>query len=124
MAAYTTRVTRNDRGLDVAMKSSNAAKARSGFVGYFDSLEGREASGWAFDYGSPSRPVTLHVLIDGQEVGTVLCDAASEDVRSYLELKSTALGFRFTVPDRFIDRPVHRLSFRFPDRSIVPVYHS
>lgn len=123
MAAYTTRVTRNDRGLDVAMKSSNAAKTRSGFVGYFDSLEGREASGWAFDYSAPSRPVTLHVLIDGQEVGTVLCDAEREDVRSYLDLKTTALGFRFTVPDRFIDRQIHRLSFRFPDRSIVPVYN-
>src|ERR1700712_4797749 len=91
------------------------------FLGYFDAFADREARGWAIDARQTSVPVRLHVLIDRQEVGTVLCDDLREDVQAALGHPTGLLGFRYTVPDSFVDGEAHALSFRFADRSIVPL---
>lgn len=91
------------------------------FLGYFDAFNNGEARGWAVDARQAATPTRLHVLIDHQEVGTVLCDDLREDVQAALKHPTGRLGFRFTVPDDFIDGEAHALSFRFADRSVVPL---
>ncbi len=91
------------------------------FLGYFDAFEDGEARGWAVDARRSTIPVRLHVLIDRQEVATILCDDLREDVQAALGHPTGRLGFRFSVPERFIDGELHALSFRFTDRSIVPL---
>src|ERR1700712_2711237 len=91
------------------------------FLGYFDAFNDGEARGWAIDARQIAAPVRLHVLIDRQEVATVLCDDLREDVQAALGHPTGLLGFRFTVPENFVDGEAHALSFRFADRSIVPL---
>ena len=91
------------------------------FLGYFDAFNNGEARGWAVDARQIAAPVRLHVLIDRQEVATVLCDDLREDVQAALGHPTGLLGFRFTVPENFVDGEAHALSFRFADRSIVPL---
>ncbi len=91
------------------------------FLGYFDAFDDGEARGWAVDARQNTTPVRLHVLIDRQEVATILCDDLREDVQAALGHPTGRLGFRFSVPERFIDGELHALSFRFADRSIVPL---
>jgi len=90
------------------------------FIGYFDSFADGVARGWAFDRRSPTSPVKLHVLIDQQEVGTIVCDELREDVQQALGHASGKLGFSFQVPPALVDGEPHQISFGFPDRSIVP----
>ena len=91
------------------------------YLGYFDSFRDGEARGWAIDARQTSAPVRLHVLIDRQEVATVLCDDLREDVQAALGHPTGRLGFLFRVPASFIDGEAHALSFRFADRSVVPL---
>lgn len=91
------------------------------FLGYFDAFDDGEARGWAVDARQSATPVRLHVLIDRQEVATILCDELREDVQAALGHPTGRLGFRFTVPESFVDGEPHALSFRFADRSIVPL---
>ncbi len=91
------------------------------FLGYFDAFDEGVARGWAVDARQNTMPVRLHVLIDRQEVATILCDDLREDVQAALGHPTGRLGFRFNVPERFIDGELHALSFRFTDRSIVPL---
>ena len=91
------------------------------FLGYFDAFTDAEARGWAVDARHAATPVRLHVLIDRQEVATVLCDELREDVQAALGHPTGRLGFRFVVPEAFIDGELHALSFRFADRSVVPL---
>ncbi|MCQ8242058.1 glycosyltransferase family 2 protein [Rhizosaccharibacter radicis] len=90
------------------------------FFGYFDSCDGAFATGWAYDRAAPLEPVTLHVLIDKQEVGTVVCDILREDVQQAFNHPTGLLGFRFPIPVGFIDGQPHQLSFRFANRMILP----
>ena len=98
-----------------------AQAAMRPFVGYFDSFQDGEARGWAIDARQSASPVRLHVLIDRQEVATVLCDELREDVQAALGHSTGRLGFRFSVPPEFMDGEPHALSFRFADRSILPL---
>lgn len=91
------------------------------FLGYFDAFNEGEARGWAVDARQTTSPVRLHVLIDRQEVATVLCDDPREDVQAALGHPTGLLGFHFNVPESFIDGEPHALSFRFADRSVVPL---
>ncbi len=91
------------------------------FLGYFDAFDNGEARGWAVDARQIAAPVRLHVLIDRQEVATILCDDLREDVQAALGHPTGRLGFRFAVPENFIDGEAHALSFRFADRSVVPL---
>jgi len=110
-------------GSEQQMVSSRGAaqKIVRPFLGYFDAFSDGEARGWAVDARQTSSPVRLHVLIDHQEVGTVLCDILREDVQAALGHPTGELGFRFVVPESFNDGEKHALSFRFADRSVVPM---
>nr|WP_321984627.1 glycosyltransferase family 2 protein [uncultured Lichenicoccus sp.] len=104
------------------MAKSIAARqgAARPFLGYFDGFSDREARGWAVDARPSAEAVRLHVLVDHQEVATILCDRRRDDVQAALGHPTGLLGFSFTVPDRFVDGELHALAFRFTDRSVVP----
>jgi len=95
-------------------------KTPSPFTGYFDAYENGIARGWAMDRRTPDRPTYLHVLIDRQEVARIACTISRPDVQASLQSPADKLGFEFIVPPEFIDGQPHTLSFRFPDRSLVP----
>ncbi|WP_419727776.1 glycosyltransferase family 2 protein [Lichenicola sp.] len=89
-------------------------------MGYVDAFVGGVAKGWAVNTRAPTEPTRLHVLIDRQEVGVVVCDQLREDVQQALGHPTGRLGFNFTLPDSYVDGNPHTLSFRFGDRAIVP----
>ena len=104
----------------IAVRQSARPGAARPFLGYVDTFTEREASGWAVDARPGGEVVRLHVLVDHQEVGTILCDRRRDDLRAVLGHPTGLLGFSFTVPDRFVDGEMHALAFRFTDRSVVP----
>ena len=87
------------------------------FNGYFDRYEAGRASGWVANLRSPQTIVSLVAVVDGVEIGQVLCDGLRPDVRRALGLGSAQVGFTFDVPDRFLDNQPHVLSFLLPDGS-------
>ncbi|MCH4091299.1 glycosyltransferase family 2 protein [Acetobacter sp.] len=90
------------------------------FIGYFDSLDGLEVKGWACNLAAPRVPATLHVIVDGQEIGSVTCDLPRTDVQENIGVMTPNLGFSFRLPDALADGKEHRVGLRFPNRSIVP----
>ncbi len=104
----------------IAARQNAQHGAARPFLGYFDGFSAREARGWAIDARPSAEAVRLHVLVDRQEVATILCDRRRDDVQVALGHPTGLLGFSFTVPDRFVDGEMHALAFRFTDRSVVP----
>ena len=86
-----------------------------GFTGYFDRYETGRASGWVTNRAEPQGIVALIAVIDGEEVEQVLCNGLRDDVRQQLGLVSARVGFRFDIPERFLENKPHVLSFRLPD---------
>ncbi|MDG6094007.1 glycosyltransferase family 2 protein [Acetobacter sp. AN02] len=104
-----------------ASEALSPVQRKSRYAGIFHTLDGCEARGWVCDLSAPERPVQIHVLIDHQQVATLTCDVEREDIRHRLGVSSGRLGFRFLIPEAFIDGQVHVLGFRLPDRSVLPV---
>lgn len=90
------------------------------FSGYFDRYETGRASGWVANLLSPQTIVSLVAVIDGAEVGHVLCDGLRPDVREALGLGSAHVGFTYDVPEAYLDNEPHVLSFLLPDGSVLP----
>ncbi|MBS4075943.1 glycosyltransferase family 2 protein [Ameyamaea chiangmaiensis] len=91
------------------------------FTGHFDGLVDGMARGWAIDGLHHTTPTWLHVLIDGQEVGRIECNAPRNDVQEAGGLQTNRVGFEFALPDTFVDGQPHTLSLRFPDRLPLPM---
>ena len=97
--------------------------AGSDIRGHFDSFEGGIARGWAFDAAHPGRVVTLHVIIDRQEVDKLDCDAFRADVAHNLNHPTGLIGFEYAVPKRYADNQPHEIGFRLPTREILGRYN-
>ncbi len=94
----------------------------SQFQGYIDKvvLHDGVIYGWAVDLKNPLRTVTLHILMDRQEVMQVTCDIPRPDVRDTLNLNNDRLGFQLTLPENAFDGQEHEISLRFADRTALP----
>ena len=90
------------------------------FSGYFDRYETGRASGWVANLVSPQTIVSLVSVIDGTEVGHVLCDGLRPDVREALGLGSAHVGFTYDIPEAYLDNQPHVLSFLLPDGAVLP----
>ena len=90
------------------------------YSGYFDRYEAGRASGWVANLASPQSIVSLVVIIDGAEIGHVLCDGLRPDVRDSLQLRSAQVGFTYDIPDAYLDDQPHVLSFLLPDGGVLP----
>ncbi len=100
---------------------AEASKTHSGrFSGYFDRYQTGRASGWVANLVSPQTIVSLNVIIDGTEIGHVLCDEMRPDVRDALGLASARVGFTYDIADGHLDRQPHVLSFLLPDGTVLP----
>ena len=77
----------------IAVRQSARPGAARPFLGYVDTFTEREASGWAVDARPGGEVVRLHVLVDHQEVGTILCDRRRDDLRAVLGHPTGLLGF-------------------------------
>lgn len=89
------------------------------FNGYFDRYETGRASGWVANLISPQTIVSLIVIIDGAEIGHVLCDELRPDVRDALGLRSARVGFTYDIQDFHLDNQPHVLSFLLPDGNVL-----
>ena len=76
-----------------------------------DGLDSLELHGWAFDRADIGRPAVLHILVDGQEVGQVLCGDPRPDVQA-AGIGPEHVGYHFTLPSFLADGEPHRLELR------------
>ena len=77
--------------------------------------------GWAIDEANPEQPVSLHVLIDGVQLGEIRCDGVREDVGA-AGFKSIHVGYAFPLPPALIDGAPHALEFRHRLQRITTLY--
>jgi len=91
------------------------------FIGHFDGIFDGIVRGWAIDTNNPDTPTILHVLIDQQEVGHIVCSNSRPDVAASAGLNSDQLGFQFEIPEQFVDGKPHTLSLRHPNRAALPL---
>ena len=89
-------------------------------LGYFDSFSDGIARGWAYDANRPNETMTLHVMIDGRDVGVIQCNQQREDVRHNLSHPTGAVGFEFEAPSSYFDGRSHAIAFRTASGVTIP----
>jgi len=77
--------------------------------------------GWAFDRANPRMPAALHMIVDGQEVGTITCDRPRPDVHA-AGIAPEAVGFAFRLPPALLDDEPHVIEMRDDWRRSVVMY--
>lgn len=77
--------------------------------------------GWAIDEARPDRPVVMHVLIDGEELGEIECNGKREDVGA-AGFRSIHVGYAIPLPPRLVDGKPHTLEFRSREAPITVLY--
>lgn len=86
----------------------------------FDSLDELLLRGWAFNRVDKAVAAMLHIIVDGQEVGTVRCDVPRPDVEA-AGIAPERVGFEFRLPSALLDDESHRLELRDDWRCVVPM---
>jgi hypothetical protein len=93
--------------------------AYSTLICVLDELTPPLVRGWAVDAHQPVRTVHLHALIDGEDIGPIICDRPRPD------LKETGyrptIGYEFAVPSHFLDGRSHRLELRVRHQPHAPL---
>ena len=89
---------------------------------YLDELDGILVRGWAFDPTMPAVTSILHVVVDGQEVASAVCDADRPDVLSAGK-GPRHVGYKIILPLGLGDGVPHRLMFRDQWRREVDIIH-
>ena len=87
---------------------------------HIDHLGSDGLHGWAMDRPNPNTPVRLHVIVDGQEIGHVVCDGLRPDVAA-AEIGPAQVGLSLLLPDWLLDDQPHELTLRDPLRRIVEI---
>lgn len=84
--------------------------AWSGALGFLDFIDGnRTITGWAFTTTNPSISIQVHVYVDGALMADIPTDQPRYDVNRAYRISGTH-GFQWSIPRRFNDNQVHRLS--------------
>lgn len=104
--------------MNVSARVVPAAQA-SLFRGYFDRFEEGVATGWVMNASAPLQPITVFVVMDGQQVGQVLANIVRDDIRQALGHPTGAVGFRYDVPASYLDGKRHVLSFRLAGGAVL-----
>ena len=89
------------------------------FRGYFDRFDEGVATGWVMNAAAPLQPLTVFVVMDGQQVGHVVADVVRDDIRQALGHPTGAVGFRYDVPAAYLDGKPHVLSFRLAGGAVL-----
>jgi GT2 family glycosyltransferase len=83
----------------------------SWIIGNVDPIRENEVCGWAYDRETPSDPVTLDILIDGEFQCSVVCNIERPDVAAAGH-PTSLVGFKTEVPARYFDDSWHNLEVR------------
>ncbi|MDQ2762186.1 MAG: glycosyltransferase family 2 protein [Pseudomonadota bacterium] len=89
------------------------------FAGLVDALSGTTITGWSVCRRSPSDRVELRYYVDGHAAGRGICDQPHPDLKN-LGLAGDLGGFRFELPERFLDGTTHSLTILFEDGTSLP----
>jgi GT2 family glycosyltransferase len=81
-------------------------------IGFIDFCDRATVIGWAADLTAPAEPARLYIVIDGQIIAALDTNLPRDDVRQ-AGIESLRPGFRFSIPEQFLDGVSHRLMFRF-----------
>ncbi len=76
-----------------------------------DSVDDPLLRGWASNLNSSGSPAILHVVVDGQELGTARCDRPRPDVQA-AGFAIETVGFEFLLPPELLDGQSHLLEMR------------
>ncbi|MBR0558705.1 glycosyltransferase family 2 protein [Neokomagataea anthophila] len=98
------------------VENNSKPQISSIFRSNIDKITNGTISGWAFDTIT-LKPVTVHILIDQQEVLQSTCNEPRIDVQNAFQLPHENHGINITIPPHFHDGQPHTLSLRLPDRS-------
>jgi len=80
--------------------------------GHVDHIENGYISGWAIDSLRGDDAASLFLFIDEAPVANFFCDLNREDLES-AGLRSKRSGFRFAIPEQYLDNKTHTVSIRF-----------
>jgi len=80
--------------------------------GHVDLIKDGYISGWAIDAFRGDRPASLFLFIDDGPVANFFCDTDRADLES-AGLRSSNSGFRFAIPEQYLNGEPHAVSIRF-----------
>lgn len=80
--------------------------------GHVDYIKDGYINGWAIDALRGEGPASLFLFIDDRPVANFFCDSNRLDLES-AGLRSGKAGFRFAIPESYLDDAVHTVSVRF-----------
>jgi hypothetical protein len=76
-----------------------------------DSVSAGIVSGWAHDPKHQKTPLIFYAILDGQQIGDVVCSGSRPDVADTGAAPET-VGFQFAVPREWLDGSMRHLEFR------------
>jgi GT2 family glycosyltransferase len=95
----------------------------SGIYCHIDLLGPEGLHGWALDRQNPAVSVLLDIVVDGEEIGQVLCDGIRPDVEA-AQIGPSHVGLSFPLPDWLADGQPHDLAIRDPFQRIIGLVRS
>jgi hypothetical protein len=84
-----------------------AVTTRHEIIGHLDVFSESGGGGWAIYPENLPCPVTLTIRIDGELVGTIVCNQPRSDIKAAYGVETA--GFTFSIPGRFSDSKPHML---------------
>ncbi len=80
--------------------------------GHVDYIKDGYVNGWAIDSFRGDNAASLFLFLDDGPVANFFCDVDRPDLES-AGLRSSRSGFRFAIPERYLDGEPHAISIRF-----------
>ncbi len=80
--------------------------------GHVDYIKNGYVHGWAIDAFRGDNAASLFLFVDDKPVANFFCDIDRPDLKS-AGLRSSQAGFRFPIPERYLDNEPHSISIRF-----------
>jgi len=80
--------------------------------GCVDYVENGYIKGWAIDLIRSESAASLFLIIDNAAIANFFCDANRPDLES-AGLRGSKAGFRFAIPERYLNNEPHTISVRF-----------
>ncbi len=80
--------------------------------GHIDFIKDGYVHGWAIDSFRGNNAASLFLFVDDRPVANFFCDIDRPDLES-AGLRSSQTGFRFPIPEQYLDGEPHTISIRF-----------
>jgi len=80
--------------------------------GHIDYIKDGYVHGWAIDSFRGNNAASLFLFLDDKPIANFFCDVDRPDLES-AGLRSSQTGFRFAIPEQYLDDEPHSVSIRF-----------